>query len=59
MKDYIVEIELDCIEFTVKAKTETEAKKKALARLNRKKPSACIKRDYPDNKKCIYVDKKY
>jgi hypothetical protein len=56
MKNYIVEIELGSEEFIVKAKNETEARKKALARLNRKKPSSMIKRDWPGNKKCIWID---
>jgi hypothetical protein len=56
LKPFIVTIELDIFEFEVMAKNKSEAKKKALGRLNRKKPSSLISRSYPDNKLNCYVD---
>lgn len=55
-KTYLVTVELETLEFKVRAKNKTEAKKKALKRLNRKKPSSYISRSYPDNKKNFYAD---
>ena len=56
MKNYTVEIELDTIEMEISAKNKTEARKKALNRLNRRKPSGLIKKDWPGGRKCIWID---
>lgn len=55
MKLYTVEIELDIIEMTVLAKNVADARKKALKRLNRKKPSSLIKKGWRTNKREIDV----
>lgn len=56
MKTFIVDIELDTIEFHVTAKNKTEAKKKALLKLAKKNPKSLIKKRYPSNTKAIWVD---
>lgn len=56
MKNYLVDIELDSIEIRVKAKNRTDARKKALAKLNRKSPASLIKRHFPTNRKVIWID---
>tara|TARA_R110001632_G_scaffold4295_2_gene18202 strand:+ start:8069 stop:8245 length:177 start_codon:yes stop_codon:yes gene_type:complete len=55
METYRVCIELDSIEFKVKAKNEAEARKKALAKLKRKNPIALIKRSWRSNKREIDI----
>ena len=47
MKKYRVTIDLD-----------TEAKRKAIERLQRKKITSLIRKSWPDNKKEVYVDEK-
>lgn len=56
MKKYRVMIELDTFEIIVSAKNKTEAKKKAVEKLQKKKISALIRRGWPDNKKEISID---
>ena len=56
MKKYRVMIELDTFEITVSAKNKTEAKEKAIEKLQKKKISALIRRGWPNNKKQIFID---
>lgn len=57
MKTFKVEIYIsDWFLTTVKAKTKSEAKKKALLRLDTKKLSNFIHRDYPGNRKNINIE---
>ena len=56
LKDYVADVELACIEIRVKAKNQREAKKKVKAALKKKNPIGLIKRSWPDNKECIYID---
>lgn len=49
-------IELDTFEILVSAKNKTEAKKKAIEKLQKKKISILIRRGWPDNKKQIFID---
>lgn len=49
-------IELDTFEIIVSAKDKTEAKKKAIEKLQKKEISNMIRRGWPDNKKQIYID---
>lgn len=56
MKKYRVMIELDTFEIIVSAKDKTEAKKKAIEKLQKKEISNMIRRGWPDNKKQIYID---
>ncbi len=55
-KAYRVTIELANDEFIVSASTKAEARKKAIARLDRKKASSYIRKSWPDNRKQIDVD---
>ncbi len=55
-KRYRVTIELCTEEITVSARSEAEARKKALARLDRKKASSYISRSWQGNKRNIYAD---
>ena len=57
MNTYLIEIELDCIALKIQAKNVTEAREKALKRLDRRKLRNLVKKSYPDNKKCIWIDK--
>ena len=52
-KKYLFEIEFDPTEIVVTATTLTEARRKAEAKLNRKKASSYIGRSWPDNKRKI------
>ncbi len=56
MKNFIVDIELETVELHVKAKTQSEARKKAIAKLNRKKTSSYIDKRWPSNRKKIWID---
>ena len=56
MKEYRVTIELDTFEILVSAKNKTEAKKKAIEKLQKKKISTLIRRGWPNNKKQIFID---
>lgn len=56
MEKYRVTIELDTFEILVSAKNKTEAKKKAIEKLQQKKISTLIRRGWPDNKKQIFID---
>lgn len=56
MEKYRVTIELDTFEILVSAKNKTEAKKKAIEKLQKKKISTLIRRGWPDNKKQIFID---
>lgn len=56
MKKYRVMIELDTFEIIVSAKDKTEAKKKAIEKLQKKEISNMIRRGWSDNKKQIYID---
>lgn len=56
MKKYRVMIELDTFEIMVSAKNKTEAKRKAIEKLQKKKTSTLIRRGWPDNKKQIFID---
>lgn len=56
MGKYRVMIGLDTFEIIVSAKNKTEAKKKAVEKLQKKKISALIRRGWPDNKKEISID---
>ena len=56
MEKYRVMIELDTFEIIVSAKNKTEAKKKAIEKLQKKKISTLIRRGWPDNKKQIFID---
>lgn len=56
MKEFIIEIELECVEVRVQAKNRTEARQKAIKKLNRKKPASYIEKDYRSNRKKIWID---
>lgn len=49
-------IELDTFEIIVSAKNKTDAKKKAIGRLRKKKIPTLIRRGWPDNKKQIFIN---
>lgn len=51
MKKYRVMIELDTFEIIVSTQNRSEAKKKAIDKLMKKKMSTLIRRGWPDNKK--------
>lgn len=55
MKKYRVMIELDTFEIMVSAKNKTEAKRKAIEKLQKKEISTLIRRGWPDNKKQIFI----
>lgn len=55
-KMYQVNIELSDAEFVVSASSKSEARKKAIARLNRKKASSYIRIQWHNNRKMIDVD---
>lgn len=56
MKKYRVMIELDTFEIIVPAQNRSEAKKKAIDKLMKKKMSTLIRRGWPDNKKQIAIN---
>lgn len=56
MKKYRVMIELDIFETMVSAKNKTEAKRKAIEKLQKKAILTLIRRGWPDNKKQIFID---
>lgn len=56
VKKYRVMIELDTFEIIVSAKNKTDAKKKAIGRLRKKKIPTLIRRGWPDNKKQIFIN---
>lgn len=49
-------IELDTFEIIVSAQNRSEAKKKAIDKLQKKKMSTLIRRGWPDNKKQISIN---
>lgn len=49
-------IELDTFEIIVSAKNKTEAKQKAVEKLQKKKIPTLIRRGWPTNKKQISID---
>lgn len=53
---YQVNIELSDAEFVVSASSKSEARKKAIARLNHKKASSYIRIQWRNNRKMIDVD---
>lgn len=55
-KIYKISIELDSFETVVTATSRAEAKKKAISKLNRKKPESYIRSDYRTNKKCVNIE---
>lgn len=55
-KKYLVTMEMDIVEVVVSAKNKTEARKKAIVKLNKKKPSSMIRRNWQSKRKEIYVD---
>lgn len=57
MEKYLVTIELQTIQLNVSAKSVSEAKRKALLRLNKKKPDQLIDTNWPRKSKKISVDK--
>lgn len=56
IKKYRVMIELDTFEIIVSAQNRSEAKKKAIDKLQKKKISTLIRRGWPDNKKQISIN---
>lgn len=46
MRNFVVEIELDSVQFNVRAKSKAEAKRKALARLAKKNPKNLIRKQF-------------
>lgn len=56
MKKYIIEIELDPVEFIVMAKNQSEARKKGLEKLKKKNPILMISRYFPKNRRLIWID---
>lgn len=56
MKKYRVTIELDAFEIIVSANNKTEAKRKAIEKLQKKKISTLIRKGWPDNKRQIFID---
>ena len=57
-KRFIVEIELDSFECEVRAKNKTEAKQKALKRLERRKPKGLVKKDWNTGRSLIWIDER-
>nr|DAN45498.1 MAG TPA: hypothetical protein [Caudoviricetes sp.] len=55
-KAYRVTIELGSEEIIVSASTQSEARRKAIGKLNRKKASSYIRTRWYDNRKQIDVD---
>lgn len=55
-KKFRVQIELTAFEVHVSARTQIEARKKALGKLSKKNPANMIHRDWPGNKKVISID---
>ena len=56
MKNYIVEIEFEIIEFRINAKNKADARKKALNKLKRKNPCSFIKKAFGSHRKEILID---
>lgn len=56
MEKYRVTIELDTLEIIVSAKNKSEAKKKAIDKLQKKKITTLIRKSWPDNKRQIFID---
>ncbi|WP_307756599.1 hypothetical protein [uncultured Alistipes sp.] len=54
-KAYLIEIELDTIEVRVIATTAAEAKRKAVAKLNRKNASSYIRREFKTHRRAIDI----
>ena len=52
-KKYLFDFELDTVEISVTATTLAKARRKAEAKLNRKKASSYIGRSWPDNRRKI------
>lgn len=57
-KKYRIMIELDTFEIIVSAKNKSEAKRKAIDKLQKKKITTLIRKSWPDNKKQISIDEK-
>lgn len=55
-KTYKVDIQFEILSIEVSAKNKTEARQKALKKINRKKPSSFIYRRWPDNKRDIGIN---
>lgn len=55
LKRFRVQIELGIFETLVFAKTEAEARRKAIEKLSMKNPAKMIHRSWPDNEKQISV----
>lgn len=55
-KLYNVDIRLETFTAKVKAKNQTEAKKKALQMLKKKDPTKMIYKTWPDSKRDISID---
>lgn len=55
-KKYLISIELDTIDLVVTATSKKEAKKKAIEKLNRKKPESYIRSDFWTNRRLIDIN---
>jgi len=49
-------IYFDAVEIRISAKNKTEAKKKLMDRISKKNPKSFIAREYPSNRKQIYIN---
>lgn len=56
IKKYRVIIELDAFEIIVSAKNKSEAKRKAIDKLQKTEITTLIRKSWPDNKKQISID---
>lgn len=52
-KNYLFEFELDAVYVSALGTTQAEARRKAEAKLNRKKASSYLRRSWPDNRRKI------
>lgn len=56
-EEFIVTVELETVEYRISAKNATEARQKALKRLDRKKPSNLVDKQWDSGRKKIWIDK--
>ncbi|HCT94359.1 MAG: hypothetical protein A2X19_02725 [Bacteroidetes bacterium GWE2_39_28] len=56
-KPYLATFYFQPVEIKVNATSEAEAKKKALVKLSKLNPTRLVSRDYPTNKKEIFIYK--
>lgn len=56
LKNYKVTIELDTMEVNVRASSASQARKKALHRLQGRQIKNMVRRSWPENRRCIYSE---